>query len=380
MGLLGQKKIPIQQYKLRYVSELFVYGYFCQMVDYIVVGLGLAGAAFCETLRRNQKSFYVISDQSQTSSKVAAGLSNPVILKRFSLAWKASELVPLSARFYMEMQNELGENFLIEQPILRKFSSIEEQNVWFEASDKEHLNRFLSSKIVRNTNPALNAPYDFGSLNGAYRLKTELFLKSYQEKVLSKDTFLSHTFDHAQLELDEEYVVYKGIRARNVVFAEGFGITKNHFFNYLPVQGSKGEYLIIESKELSERNAIKSSIFVIPLGENRYLVGANYNPVDKDNRPSEATKQELTKKLENMINCSYKIVGHVAGVRPTVKDRRPLLGTHPIQKRLHVLNGFGSHGVMIAPWAALELFKSIENGTSLDPEVDINRFLRSLSN
>ncbi|MDC6405342.1 MULTISPECIES: NAD(P)/FAD-dependent oxidoreductase [Maribacter] len=350
------------------------------MVDYILVGLGLAGAAFCETLRRNQKSFHVFSDQSQTSSKVAAGLSNPVILKRFNLAWRAHSLLPFSKRFYEEIESELGKSFLIEQPILRKFSSIEEQNLWFEASDKEHLNQFLSSQLLRNTNPALNAPYDFGVLNGAYRLRTEEFLTAYQIKILASDQFSLETFDYSKLQIRLEHLEYKGVKAKNLVFAEGFGVTKNPFFNYLPVQGSKGEYLIIESKELSEKNAVKSSVFVIPLGNNRYLVGANYNPVDKDNRPSEATKIELLKKLEGIVNCSYEVVGHVAGVRPTVKDRRPLVGTHPNHKNLHIINGFGSHGVMIAPWVALELFNSIEKGTSLDPEVDIHRFLSLLSN
>lgn len=344
------------------------------MIDYIVVGLGLAGTAFCETLRREKKSFCAISDLSQTSSKVAAGLSNPVILKRFNLAWKANILLPLSRIFYEEMEKQLNIDLLVDQPILRKFSSVEEQNLWFEASDKESLNEFLSPRLIRNTNNHLNAPFDFGALKGAYRLKTEEYLKSYQEKILSSNTFFPETFDYSHLIVTEDYVLYKGLRAKKIVFAEGFGIKKNPFFKYLPVQGSKGEYLVIASKELKEQNAIKSSIFVIPLGENQYLVGANYNAVDKDNVPSKATKIALLNKLESIINCSYEVVGHVAGVRPTVRDRRPLLGTHQNHKNLHVLNGFGSHGVMIAPWAAKELYDYIEKGIAINDEVNIDRF------
>ena len=66
------------------------------MVDYLIVGLGLAGISFCEVLERNQKSFKVISDDSQTSSVVAGGLYNPVTLKRFTLAWKAKEQLDLA--------------------------------------------------------------------------------------------------------------------------------------------------------------------------------------------------------------------------------------------------------------------------------------------
>lgn len=53
-------------------------------VDYIIVGCGLAGIAFCEQLRQNNKSFVVFDNSSQHSSTVAAGLYNPVILKRFT--------------------------------------------------------------------------------------------------------------------------------------------------------------------------------------------------------------------------------------------------------------------------------------------------------
>ena len=53
-------------------------------VDYIIVGLGLAGLAFAEELERNHKSFVVFEDNSQNSSLVAGGVYNPVILKRFT--------------------------------------------------------------------------------------------------------------------------------------------------------------------------------------------------------------------------------------------------------------------------------------------------------
>ena len=61
------------------------------MLDYIIVGSGLAGIAFCETAFEKNKTFVVINDDSQNSSKVAAGLYNPVILKRFSQVWHATQ-------------------------------------------------------------------------------------------------------------------------------------------------------------------------------------------------------------------------------------------------------------------------------------------------
>ena len=66
-------------------------------------------------------------------------------------------------------------------------------------------------------------------------------------------------------------------------------------------------------------------------------------------------------------------MNHFAGVRPTVKDRRPLVGTHPIHKQLHVLNGLGTRGVMLGPYLANQLFQHIENKDPLEKEIDITR-------
>ena len=54
-------------------------------VDYIIVGLGLAGIAFAEHCERANKRFVVFDQGGDGASRVAAGLYNPVILKRYSL-------------------------------------------------------------------------------------------------------------------------------------------------------------------------------------------------------------------------------------------------------------------------------------------------------
>ena len=77
-----------------------------------------------------------------------------------------------------------------------------------------------------------------------------------------------------------------------------------------------------------------------------------------------------------MITCDYKISNHVAGVRPTVVDRRPLVGQHPEHENLYVLNGFGSRGILIAPYAAEQLFGLVEGQTPLSQELDISRFTK----
>jgi len=64
----------------------------------------------------------------------------------------------------------------------------------------------------------------------------------------------------------------------------------------------------------------------------------------------------------------------VAGIRPTTLDRRPFIGTHAVYKNLHIINGLGTRGILIGPYVAKKLFRSIEKGESLEEEIDIKRF------
>jgi len=344
------------------------------MLDYIVVGLGLAGISFCETLRKNNKTFVCYNDSSQQASMVAGGLYNPVILKRFTLSWNVTEQLEVANRFYSTIEESLDVRFDQKLPVLRRFHGTEEQNLWFEAADKEPLKPYLSLTLIPNENNSLHAPVGYGKVLQTGRIDTKVLIESYIQYLLKKDLLRTESFVHEQLQFKEDYLEYGGTKAKHIVFAEGYGLAKNPLFNTLPLQGSKGEYIIVKSTQLKERNAIKSSIFIIPLGNDFYKVGANYNREDKSSKPTDAAKKELVEKLEKVLNCDYEIVDHVAGVRPTVKDRRPLVGRHPLHHRSYILNGFGSHGILIGPWAALELYDYIENGRPLNKEMDIQRF------
>ena len=100
-------------------------------VDYIIVGSGIAGLMLCEQLRTRGKSFIVVSNTSQQASIVASGLYNPVVLKRFNMAWNADEHVPEALSAYKELEDFINIKVDDQRPIYRIFNSIEEQNNWF---------------------------------------------------------------------------------------------------------------------------------------------------------------------------------------------------------------------------------------------------------
>ena len=350
------------------------------MIDFIIVGNGLAGISFSEIALQNNKSIFVFDNNSQPSSKVAGGLYNPVVLKRFSEVWKAKEQIDFAFPLYHKIQERLNVVFDYELPILRKLFSIEEQNNWFQAADKLNLAPFLAPKLSKQKYDAIDSPFHYGKVNHTGYLEISTLIESYSKYLKSLDCYSTEAFDYNEIQFLESGIQYKDIQAKNIIFAEGFGLHTNPFFNDLPLDGTKGELLIIKAPNLHLDVIIKSSVFILPIGNDLYKVGATYDWKDKTNNPTEEGKKELVDKLKELISCDFEIVEHFAGVRPTVKDRRPLVGTHPIHPQLHVLNGLGTRGVMLGPYLANQLFQHIDNGAPLENEINIERCYKKSRN
>ena len=344
------------------------------MIDYLIIGSGLAGISFAEEALQNNKSVYVLDTNLFNSSRIAGGLYNPVILKRFSKLWQAQEQLDLLNQFYGVVETKLNCQFDFKLPILRKFFSIEEQNNWFIASDKEGLSPFLSTKLISRKYNGIDSPYEYGEVFQTGYVNVALLLEKYKSYLIDNFMFSEEKFDYSNLEINQDSILYKDIKAKHIIFAEGFGMHSNPFFNYLPLDGTKGELFIIKAPELSLDVIVNTSVFILPLGNDLFKVGATYNWTDKTSNPTEEGKQELIERIKEILTCDFEIVSHLAGVRPTVKDRKPLIGSHPIHSRLHILNGLGTRGVLLGPAMAIALFENIEIGTPLHPSIDIKRF------
>ncbi len=346
--------------------------YFYAMKDYLIVGAGLAGLAFAEAALASGKTIHVLDDASQDASSVAAGLYNPVAIKRLKAIPDAAELL----RNMFEFHSRVGEGKLIPLPLLRRFHSVEEQNTWFEAADSPGLLLYLSPNLVRKSFPGFESPFGFGEVLNAGYLSTREFIAGYRKILSDEGLLMNQTMEHESIVIEEDQCRYGDISYRYIVFAEGFGLHQNPYFNHLPLNGTKGEILLIRTAGLQLDSIVNAGIFILPLGDGIFRVGATYGHQDKTNLPTAAGRLELEEKLREVLNCDYEVIGHEAGVRPTVRDRQPLLGRHTDYPRLAVLNGLGTRGVLFAPTLAKKLFEHLEYGLDLPWRYDIRRFKR----
>lgn len=344
-------------------------------VDYIVVGLGIAGICIVEQLIKNNKTF-VVYDIGEGSTAKSGGVLNPTVLKYFTAAWNAKEFYDYAIPFYKNISNNLNLNFLEKKSILRIFKNIGEQNDWAIASEKEALKDFLNSDLQKNSNDSINAPHGIGEVEASYLIKTDLFLSGYKNHLNSNDILCAENFQYDLLQNEDERIIYKNVSASKIIFAEGSKVIDNPYFPSDFIIGNKGEYVIIKAPQLKSESMLKGSWFVIPLGNDLYKIGATYNRDFIDENPSPISQKEIVDKLPNLLNCPYEVVNGVAGIRPTTKDRRPILGEFSTEPNLVLFNGLGTRGFLMAPKLANMLYNQLENAEQLPREVDINRFRR----
>jgi len=344
-------------------------------VDYIIVGCGLAGISFCEQLIANNKSFIVINNHSQQASLVAGGVYNPVVLKRFSVVWKSVEQLAIALPMYKAIETRLNIKLDYKLPVYRRFNSLEEQNNWYTASDQAELSRFMSTTLQKNLNDSVNADFGFGEVLETGRIDTNVLIDSYTETLKENSQLLEETFDFEALSINTSTVSYKNITAKHIVFAEGYGVINNMFFPRVSLKEAKGELLTIHAPELNIEYILKASVFIIPMGNDLYTVGSTYNWMDKTNAVTDEAKEQLLKKLKPLINCAFTVVGQSAGIRPTVSNRRPIIGSHPEYKNIHIINGLGTRGVLIGPYVAEILYNAIENNGTIAEEINYSRFI-----
>ena len=348
------------------------------MVDYLIVGQGLAGSVLALELIERGVSVKVIDNSHyKSSSLIAGGLVHPMSFRRTILSWNAEVLSEHSINYYQKKEKELKATFFESLTFLRLFGSIEEQNNWFTKQSIAPYNSVLENYDEKELeNYSIKNTFGIGKVNWSYRLHLAVFLPVVKKKLETLEALILEKFDHSKLiTLENGDLEYKDILAKNIVFCEGHQSIHNPFFSYLPKNLTKGEILVLAVKNLPPY-LISKNCFLLPLEKDKYILGATYNWSNTDCDTTEEAKEELLEKYSKISDEPVHILDHKAGVRPTTIDRKPILGTHPTHKNIHFFNGLGSKGVQLAPYYSEVMSDFLENKINLEKEISIERFTK----
>lgn len=342
-------------------------------VDYIIVGQGLAGSAVAmQLIRRNKK--IVVFDQAQmnSSSRIAAGLFNPITGKKMTKTWLADTIFPYLHEYYQSVEKDTRQKFFHPMPIYRPFLSMEEQNEWMVRSAEEIYKPYIGR--VQLTSFGMDVKDLFGGLlltKGGY-LNTTGYVSAVREFLKERMSLVQEIFQPEEILFGQDSVSYKQYHASAIIWCSG--IHKNKFFDWLPVRPLKGETVTIEAAMRNDV-VLNRGVYMVPgVTANTWRVGSTYYFQDKTECVTDVARKELEEKIGELINLSFKVIDHQWGFRPTTPDRRPIIGSHPSFERLVCFNGLGTKGVSLAPYFSEVLVRWLEKEGSLNKEVDIERF------
>lgn len=345
--------------------------------NFIIVGQGLAGTVLGFSLRqRGYRVFHIDKGHDSAASKVAAGMWNPIVFRRLNKSWRADDLIPIANRFYTKMEDELGTKLRHEKKIARVFPDPESANDFHIRSAEAGFGQYLKTNPLEDVDNQFSFEHGYGVVDQAGYVDLGKLLSNYRNILSDSESILEETLDFDKLEISENLVTYKELKAENLIFCEGHTGTENPFFNYLPLHKNKGELLTVRIPGLEHKSIVNNGQFLLPIGNDLYRVGATYEWKSADLNTSTPAREKLLSKLREVIDLPIEVVDHKAGIRPTTQDRRPLIGFHPEHKTLGIFNGLGTKGVMIAPFFAEHFADFYEGKTSLDHEVDIGRFAK----
>ena len=318
-------------------------------VDFLIIGQGLAGTLLIHDLLEKEYSVTIIDKNLRASaSRVAAGLINPVGMKRCIPSFNAHNFLPKAIERYQELEKKLDVTFLHLMPILRLFSNNVVKHQWQVKYSNTEMQDYIHRFYHANHFSSLKDDFGSASVSPSGYLDTNKFLDHSRLYFKTACNLLEEEFDFSAF--IPENITYKDIEAKTIIFCEGFRVMHNPLFSKLPLTPTKGEVLTIRIHEISHFDSIISKgVYILPLGNHSYTVGATYNHTDFTDETTSEGKDFLITKLQEMLEVDFEVVTSEAGVRPTVKDRRFLIGLHPKYDRIGVFNGLGTRGVLQGP-------------------------------
>jgi len=331
--------------------------------NYNIVGQGLAGSVLAYFLLKEGQNVQIFDAPNiPSSSKVAAGIYNPVTGKRLVKTWLADEIFPFLEDFYPKLEQELNAKFFHPMPLFHPFPDTTTQKFFKSDHVQDDFFDFCSITFENiNHQETVNSNLGGITMKHAGWVDLKVMLNAFRDYFLDRKVLF---------ESNESPQITEDI----TIFCDGFNGKFNPHFSYLPFNPVKGEILDIEIQNIGLQEIINQGVFIIPLKKDKFRLGATYKWDVLDFTPTEEGKNILIEKYQKLIKPQMRILSQQAGVRPATKDRRPFLGMHPEIKNIGIFNGLGSKGVSLAPFFANQFVEFLVDGKELYPEVNINRF------
>lgn len=346
---------------------------------HLIVGAGLAGCVLARQLELRGEPFTLVGDPGRASAAdVAAGIINPVTGRWMTKSWRIDDFAPEARAFYQSLEQACGHPLYHPIKATRFFLNADDaRRARRRARNPRYADVLSTPEPAEAHDPATADHRGSIAIHGVAWVDLPAVLRVLRDRYRHGGQLLPGTFAHGDLQRVSGGWRYGGHTYAQVFFCEGNALPDNPWFGNLPLRPAKGETLLCRSGDfqLPDR-LIHHDKWLLPYPDGRFRLGATYDEDDADPAPTAAARDRLLAALHELVGhpVAVDIEQHLAGHRPGTVDARPLLGAHPSEPGLWLLNGLGSKGASLTPTLSRELCEACFDGKPLDPETDLRRF------
>ncbi len=349
------------------------------MHDYLILGQGLAGSLLAwQLIQRGQRVLVLDDGHATSSSRVAAGLINPMAGMRFNAAPDTAEWLASLRSTYRAIAETLGSApYLHEVPMQRLLRSARQRRFYERQRNNPAVAAYLGAPLAPGqADPGIRSPHGGFGQKATGFVDLPQLLDDLHDWLDKRHAVVRQHTRHQDIAIGQDGVHLGRHQARHLVCCEGYRMRDNPWFAELPLQPDKGELLRLRSGRTLCTHIINGANWLLPLGNGNYRFGATHEHHDIDCKPTAAGREALLDGLHRLLedDSDIHIEEHAAGVRPATSDRQPLIGTHRSHSRLHLFNGFGARGALSIPWYSERMCDHLLEQHPLPPAADIGRF------
>lgn len=336
--------------------------------DALILGRGIAGAVLAEKLSERGLRVHVFDRKRPgNASMAAAGVVNPVVLKRDVPSWRAGVLLPVAEQFYTSLEHRLGASFWHPVELVKLFATERDAPQWEKAQADVVTGTFIDRRPQPEVDAApVHATHGHGTVHRAAWLDVPALLEAQRTRLLEEGALSEEDVSEVAVEHLPDGVRIGDRSAPWLIRCTG------PFAKLEGLVPVKGEGLTVRLPGLPRHRMLHRGVFALPTPEGLHRVGATFAWENVWEGPTDEARTRLLEKLTKLTPVSAEVVDQWTGVRPTSADRRPILGATAAHEA--ILNGLGARGVLLAPWCAAHLADHLFAGKALDPEVDAARF------
>jgi len=343
-------------------------------VDYLIVGQGLAGSMVACLLEMQGKNVLVIDNAHRTAASLAAaGIMNPITGKRLNRPHLVDQLLQIAFETYPRVERFLGGPIFQRRSVLRILQSEDETKQWKLRLASGEYAKYLGSTAVTDAEYVENRHGGF-EVAQAGLLDVPGFVRRTRDRLLLANKLIESNLEYGELRPSKNHVRWGDYTVNAVIFCEGYQMMHNPFFNSIALNPAKGEVLTLRANRFADERIIQHEKWLLRTLTGEIKAGTTYTWDKLDEKPSPEARDEIERSLRSFARFDFEVTHQTAGVRPVIKaDNRPIVGVHPLETRIAVLNGLGSNGVLQAPFAARQLIAYLEAGEPIHPDFDVCR-------